>query len=1555
MTKLSQLIQLSKAFSAEVNVARDFQYRLTDANEKIDGYLPNASSRNIFREVLMTLPTNTDRKAHLITASYGTGKSYLLLMLGHLLGNNKSVVLEEFRQKVTGKDDFYKDKLGQTLTNYVGTGDPYLIVIPNYADTDFNHALLHSLNEALKQQQIDYIPATNYRRAADLLVRWKDEGSTNYDRFAELLKNMTPETFIRLLNETDSSAYQTFKQYFKEVISVDFSENHADDAFGVYLETAKYIASKGYRGIVVLYDEFGTMLSNLINSPEGKGLAVQEFLEKVKDTGSGANILFLAASHQDPTTLREDKQRDVTKVVGRFVRHQLDVTESEAEEILGQVFKHPNPSELASLIDADYIADATRRVTKHNLYPGKDDTWVTDKILKNLYPLHPLSAYLLPRLSGEFAQNTRTMFNFLSPVEKKEGALARFLETTNLQTPDGRLHLFTPDLLFTFFEKNLAEAKSEQVVNWTDSYRTAVHKLSDSPEIIQIYRALLLLTVVGGRLQPKKDILFWSLNWPLSNRADFDNLLNDLVVSESLEYNPTTQVYEFPMSGSKSVSKIIQEEKQKLVGLSLTECAAIWQRLEPRPDFEPAEQQENFGANRLFRAIVARRIMDLTGPIDSLSKYYQGNTEDYVGNGLVFYLLDPVEDNRKPLIEVLQQPSLTLNYTFFAIPKEGVNFDVILDRTLEYRALEETINRDEIKANTNQQHGVREQFRLAETRLRTTLKDLYQPSQWEWYYGPDPTAYSFKSTSSFLTWFDSKVDELFVANSVPVVREAVLWFKDAEKPNRSKALAMLWDADKDGLHISSSATTKPAQNRILENFFRNLKLTKDGKTVSGITYGDLKNPEDKTPAAAIYQYFDKSLKVGGAPIDPREMLAGLLQAPFGLSRPLALFMLTAYARANRDELIVSDPKRNLPKPLSAEVFEQLLRKPQEFRIRRIDMPRPLKRYLDQLRTLFDNQTATSFGDIGQQMTGLVKFLSPLQRTLISQEIGSDVAAFYKSLSAFSDKLASSGTNQDAEAREYLLEILPDNLLGLTRAQFEDDANSNIDRIITQLRNYKEFPGQKERSFRLETLALMAQNVFGQTLVVKEDIKKFTETWYGKLPPATRKPDIQFEHPKINEWLAVIRNGTAKRDLFDVYLSELTIHPDKDWSGNLMQCQSRYVDEFKTYKKTVEDYTQSPLPIYKYIATTAFGIPPVETPSEAAFAMHLNSWWQGLSKQAQQYAFDDVGVKILMENIQSGMSAKLRFLEVIPTRWNDTEQLPSYIPTNWEEWSDTQIRAVAKEYERCIRLVSDWKPAVSESDYFKEIGRVFGLSNTNTVEALQQALKDHWLPTLPERTRTAPWAGMQSIQAQFMTNLGENDFYEFTTQVLPQEYGLHSLQRIDKDTLLVFSRKLETLKLKIETYRRPLEELIGVLAKKQYDSVAEYQNTLYATIRSSEAYTNTVEKDYTLPFDEISRLILCEVRGNQPFTKLVSILAEKLNLPTDHHVWTKEEQNQFIRNTNEHVKLLQTWRFPEDPNMAEAKTELSKLIWGTYQNYNLSLGQIQKIISEILEEQPKNER
>ncbi len=1474
-------------------------------------------------------------------------------MLGHLLGNNRSVVLDEFRQKITGKDDFYNDKLGQTLSNYVGNGDPYLVVIPNTADLDFTHSLVQALNEALQKQGINYTPATNYRRAAEMLTTWQNQRPAFYADFAGRLVNQSPDTFIGLLNDTDESAYKQFKKHFNELIGTEFSENYADDAYTVYAETAKYLAQKHYRGIVVLCDEFGGMLKQLVNSPEGTGLVVQNFIEKVKRTSTGANILFVAASHQDPATLREDQQQDVTKIVGRFVSHLLEVTESEAEEILGMVFLHPNLAGFAALPLDDYLAETSLRVTRYNLYPGKTDGWITGKLLKNLYPLHPLTSYLLSRLSTEFAQSNRSMFNFLSPVETKPGALAPFLETTEIQTRDGQLNLFTPDRLLTFFEQNLADAKKDSIVNLLDSYRTAVRKLVDSPETEQLYRSLLLLTVIGGRVQPKKEVLFWAMNWPTSQRTDFDNLLSDLYTKDLLERDRTTEVYGFPMLGGKPVSKITQEEEQKLTGLSLADCAVIWDRIEPRPSVDATDQEDNFGANRQFTALVARRVADIKGPVENLKRYYQGVLDDYPGSGLLFYLLSPTQAEYQPMNDALQHASFTQPYTFYAVPKDRAMFESVQAQTIVFRALEETLNRDEVKTNANQQAKVGEQRRLEESRLKTAIRKLYEPTQWIWYYGTELTPNEFKSETGFQNWFDTKVDELFTAGSVPVVKEDVLWFKDAERPNRKKALEMLWNSDKDGLQLASAnAQKKSAPERILENFLRNIKLTKDGKTVNGIQFGELKNPEPNTAAGAIFKYIDKALVKGATAVAPTEILAGLLQKPFGLSRSLTLFMLTAYARANRDELIISDAKRSQPQIPSADLFEAVMRRPQDYGLRRIDMPGPQKRYLDRLRTLFGNDTARSFAEVGKQMTGLVNFLTPLQRELIQQDSNRKQADFYESLYAFTERMTASGANQDKEAKEYLLEILPDILLGLSQAQFEDDP-ANSTRLIDLVSRFKEFPALKEREFRLDTLMQMASTVFDATLVSKEDIRKITEGWFRDLGPA--KKQATHEQPRLNDWISVIKNGPGRKDLLDVYLSDLTEYPDKDWTGNLAQRQSRYIDEFKAYRKAVEDYTQSPLPVYQTIARVVFEISVNDCPDEAAFAALFANWYAGLSNQVKAHPFEDKAVQLLLDTVNSGLSTKQRFLEVIPTRWRDMERLPSHLPVQWEDWSESQHRAVAAEYQVCYQLINDWKPAVSEADYFTAIGEVFGLDNAESADALKQALTTQWLPTLSERTRSASWAVFKSVDAQFMAHLPHSDFEDFMIRVLPQQYGLPPLQAMDNDVLLVLTRKIEGIKIKVESYRRPLTEVIGTLEKKPYDSIADYQNTLYNTLRNTEAYESKADKDATLSLGDIPCLLLQEVRKNTAFDAVVPMLAGQFGLPENHHIWSREQQLLFIRNTKEQFDTLKKWRFPEDRKMADAKAELSKTIWKACQDYSLSAVQMQKIISDILSEQPPNGR
>jgi hypothetical protein len=66
-------------------------------------------------------------------------------------------------------------------------------------------------------------------------------------------------------------------------------------------------------------------------------------------------------------------------------------------------------------------------------------------VISGCYPLHPVTTFILPRLSELIAQNERTLFTFLSSNHKN--TLSEFL-----RNEQGNFPLLTPDKLYDYFE-----------------------------------------------------------------------------------------------------------------------------------------------------------------------------------------------------------------------------------------------------------------------------------------------------------------------------------------------------------------------------------------------------------------------------------------------------------------------------------------------------------------------------------------------------------------------------------------------------------------------------------------------------------------------------------------------------------------------------------------------------------------------------------------------------------------------------------------------------------------------------------------------------------------------------------------------------------------------------------------------------------------------------------------------------------------------------------------------------------------------------------------------
>ncbi|GAB2627927.1 hypothetical protein GCM10027035_23080 [Emticicia sediminis] len=1540
--KISNLIELSSAFAAEVNVARDFKYRLTEKNQHIDGYLPNASSRNIIKLILETLTARDDRKLHLITASYGTGKSYLLLILAHLLGNNKSEILEEFRKKISDKDLYYNDKLSTVLEGYVGQDDSYLIVIPEYGSDDFEQSLLASLNEALKKNDINFTPTTHFSRATETIEHWKTTNNALFKLLETKLNNVTGEQFINLLKNCDISTYQDFKKLHKELIGSDFSENHGN-IYQSFTETAKKISESGYKGIVILYDEFGAVLDKLINkSSVSATLKIQDFIEKVKDKENNSNIILVAASHQDPSTIQENKKENINKVIARFEKHALIVADSESEELMGKVLITKDISQKENVLQSDLIEKMVDETKNFRLYPSKDEKWIENKIVKDLYPLHPLTTFILPRLSSQFAQNNRSMFNFLSPKEIENGSFSNYILSTDIKKTNGKLSLFTPDLLLAFFKKNLSEAKSESVTAMVDAYETTIGKVTDS-EVIRLMDNILILTATrSGEVKPTFEILLWAMY--NKNRQDLKYLLDDLVQTEILELNPNEKTYEFPAFGSKSLTKIVQEETKKLEENSLETCNKIWEEIEPRGSFDFIEHNEIYGSNRRYQNISITNDYFLDTYMMNLKKFYSWEN-DYQTNGYVIYLLGKNESDINSLKEALKRYSTLSKYFVFASPKDFNIFETLQNKTQDYRGQIASSNRNDVIGNINHADKLNTQLNKTRSELSNLIKELYEPKNWIWHFDENSEPIEFKSMRSLSVGMNEYISNIF--SIVPKIVDDALWFVKGStgKQFREKALSDILMAEKDRIPLVDS-NNKAASDRIVENFFKNLQLSRDTANKNKIQYGEIKLTTPKTPIHEIWQLIDKNIKLNEQTA-PENIVKPLLNAPFGLSEPIIKFILTCFIRVNKDVLIITDTNRATKTHEKVpSIIEDIFKKPKDFRIRRIEMSEPEIRYRNQLNSLFKDNPASTFGEISKKFEGFIQYFTILHNTLIQTEGTSELIEFYTLLKDFKETLNENGVNREVESRTFFTETLPSTILDKTKDEFENDADNAL--LITEkIKEYKDFPYNKERELKFRVLQDIAKKVFDTSINSQEDFKLCIKNWFSGLRDSTRNNSI-FENQFINTWVKSLRGLGGNNDIFKFYLEELVDKPIKDWD-NLSYDQLTLIQTYKDYKNEIEQYTKNPLEIYQFIIRDTFSIPISECDKVEKFTHLFESWWNDLPLLSKEHRYEELCANILIETFKSSYSTKDKFLVQIPVRWKDSGVL-KIVNVQWEDWTNSDIRQISTLYRQSVEIINNWKPPIEESVFYEAVANLFDIQSCKEVLDLQAKIKTTWFSSLPSRTQSAVW-DEKSNESEFINALKSDDFRSLLITKLPNNWGLIAFKSWNEEVLNKYITNLALLKSNIESYRRPLFDIIKEIEKKNKDksiSTYDFRVKLKEDISKTEAFKCNAEQDELLLTDKNSGIVLKMLRNLSSETTLKSIftsIAATLSIDEDNHYWTIEDQIKFVNEYNRCIKLIKEWKFPEDIRISDAKKKISTEI----ETLGLTKSQLLKVLKDIIAE------
>ena len=528
---MSEMIKTASDFQYSVNILYDLHN-----SQKVKNFIPTKSSLQLIEEILLSTENNSSRRSRILIGAYGKGKSHIILTILSLLMKHKP------------QEDFYhlnkklenNPQLCQLVQNYYEKkGNGLLPVLVSGSNTSLTQAFIIALQHTLSENNLlDIMPETNYKAASQVILKWKKEYPDTYKKFASLIEE-TPEEFVEKLNNYDIETYKLFENIYPTLTAgSNFNPFLGFDVVELYESVVKELRRKNlYDGIYVVYDEFSKYLeANITTASVSDTKMLQDFAEK--SCRSGENQLhLLLISHKEISNyidkLPKQKVDGWRGISERFEHILLNNNFTQIYEIISSVIQKDKTLWNLFLSNNErFFSEIYSTYEKHDLFSDLPKNEFK-KTIEKCYPLHPVSMFILPRLSERIAQNERTLFTFLSA--DGTSTLPTYLKNYD----DKTFELVTPDLIYDYFEPLLKkEVYSGSVHQTYILSKIILEKIGNEDSLeSKIIKTISLIYILEQfeKLKPLKEEIIQIYSFSHS-KDEITNALDNLIERQFVLY-----------------------------------------------------------------------------------------------------------------------------------------------------------------------------------------------------------------------------------------------------------------------------------------------------------------------------------------------------------------------------------------------------------------------------------------------------------------------------------------------------------------------------------------------------------------------------------------------------------------------------------------------------------------------------------------------------------------------------------------------------------------------------------------------------------------------------------------------------------------------------------------------------------------------------------------------------------------------------------------------------------------------------------------------------------
>lgn len=565
----SPVIKASTFFHSSINIAYDFENP-----EKIQNFIPTSEAiRFIDDEIQCTQLTDNPHRSKILIGAYGKGKSSIVLEALSFLYNNPQT--RKAQEIAIEKIEKRNSVSAENIRRYIKSGKRLLPVIINGNSSNLSQSFLYALHSTLRKNDFkNLMPETHFEAAARTIEKWEREFPETFKKFNEKA-SIKATRFKEALRNFSPANLKEFEELYPQLTSgSEFNPFTGFDVVDIYEKVVqKLVESKKYNGIIIVYDEFGKYLeSNISHASIGDIKLLQDFAERADRSGKNQIHLVLICHKEIENYIDVLPKQKVDGWKGVSERFQHIRLYNDYSEIYGlieaAIIKDKEEWNLFRKgHEAEFKALKTEWFSNQNFLFSNDSRGTESTILYGSYPLHPVTTYILPRLSEKIAQNERTLFTFLSGNEKN--CLVSLAKNTSphTQSKDKNFPLFTPDILFDYFENQLQnEPYTSNIKKQYLRASTILQKLERDSLEAKLVKTVSLIYALNQfeRLRPDTKTLFAvyrdSGYKAESIRQAFQNLVEK---AGAIYLNSHNNLVQLKTNSEIHVEKLIQETIEK--------------------------------------------------------------------------------------------------------------------------------------------------------------------------------------------------------------------------------------------------------------------------------------------------------------------------------------------------------------------------------------------------------------------------------------------------------------------------------------------------------------------------------------------------------------------------------------------------------------------------------------------------------------------------------------------------------------------------------------------------------------------------------------------------------------------------------------------------------------------------------------------------------------------------------------------------------------------------------------------------------------------------------